>query len=195
MANKSYDYRGYHYSRSSSSRDFSGCSTVAVMTPEGENCLMNVYSQDEESFHRSCQKVIDNYHRSRVYDLHSNFDPNKHKEKYINYLEVIIMPGGKVSYAVPSHVAKLEEIACHQLHIDRETLLGMCPREKWLDYNSWLMETTKCIMVWTDFYLGEANEYQLSKLEELKEAGIYTGSLEPGYEPKTINKITNLKRS
>lgn len=195
MASKSYTYKDYMYSKMSGPADLVGCSNVLVITPEGENLIAVVYSQGEESFHKSCQKAIDNHRKSRAYDLHSNFDIEQHKQKYINYLEVIIMPTGKVSYAVPSHVAKLEEIACHQLHIDREGLIGLCPKDKWLDYNSWLMEMTRCIMVWTDFYLGKANEYQLDKLEELKKAGVYTGGLEPGYETKSINNIPNNKRS
>lgn len=37
------------------------------------------------------------------YDLHCDFDILKHKEAYTNYLEVIILPTGRIEYAVPSH--------------------------------------------------------------------------------------------
>ena len=46
------------------------------------------------------------------YNLQSEFDAEKHKEKYVNYLEVVIDENGTVMYAVPSHQEKVIEIAC-----------------------------------------------------------------------------------
>ena len=178
MANKSYTYRDFIYTPVSSngvSRD------VQFISPEGKVDRVCVYCTDEAGLHKGCQAVIDNRCRSRVYNLHSNFDVLKHKETYINYLEVIIMPTGQVSYAVPSHTQKLEEIVCQQRNISHDDLKDIVPREYWLDYTTWLLEVTGCISVWTNFYLGKANEYQLDKLKELKDAGVYCGELEPGY--------------
>ena len=183
---KIFTYKDYTYSRLAGKNNFTGSSAIKVKSDSHPERIYTVYSSDENSFHDSCKRVIDSLRKSGAYDLHSDFDIEKHKQTYINYLEVIIMPTGKVSYAVPSHVAKLESIACHQLGIDRDELLSSCPRDRWLDYNDWLMEITNCIMVWTDFYLGEANEYQLAKLEEMKEAGIYSGSLSPGFSNKNF---------
>lgn len=192
---KSFLYKGYMYQEVFCKNPQKGCKLVKFTSPTSSTCTGNIYCSTSGEFHKACQLVIDNYKKAQAYDLHCDFDIEKHKKTYINYLEVIIMPTGKVSYAVPSHTAKLESIACSKLEIDRDTLLSRCPREMWLDYNQWLMETTGCIMVWTDFYLGKANEYQLSKLEELKEAGIYLGGFESGYESKSINNILNNKRS
>lgn len=186
MGDKSYNYKGYKYSIPSNLNNLSKGITVYVITPSGESRMMIIYCNKKEDLHSFCQKAIDNYHRSQTYDLHCDFDVEKHKKTYINYLEVIIMPTGKVSYAVPSHQVKLESIACHKFGVEKEELSNMCPRERWLDYNDWLMEVTGCIMVWTNFYLGKANEYQIDKLEELKKAGVYIGDLSSGFEKKTI---------
>ena len=188
---KSFLYKDYMYREVAKKGETRGCKTVMFTSPEGYTSTGAIYCSTNEEFHKSCQLVIDNYRKAESYNLHCDFDIEKHKKTYINYLEVIIMPNGKVSYAVPSHQMKLEMIACSKFEVDREGLLNMCPRGMWLDYNQWLMDVTGCISVWTDFYLGKANEYQLSKLEELKEAGIYLGGLESGYESKTINNISN----
>ena len=45
-----------------------------------------------------------------MYNVHSEFDLKKHKEKFINYLEVVIEPNGKIHYAVPSHQLFLENM-------------------------------------------------------------------------------------
>jgi hypothetical protein len=183
---KSFNYKDYNYRVLVGAKDFRGCSTVNFISPSGVGKTGSVYSSDLDSFHQTCKRVIDNDIKSKIYDLYSDFDIQKHKQTYINYLEVIIMSNGKVSYAVPSHQAKLEKIACHKLDTTKEELSKLCPREKWLDYSEWLMEVTGCISVWTNFYLGKANEYQLAKLEEMKEAGIYLGNLEPGYTVESI---------
>ena len=180
VVNKSYVYRDYVYSEVRS-KDSGNCKTVLFISPEGVEDRGAIYSSSSEEFHSACQNIINTKWNSRAYDLHSNFDVQKHKETYINYLEVIITATGKVCYAVPSHQMKLEEIACSQKGITRDELLKICPRGRWLDYNDWLMETTNCISVWTNFYTGKANEYQLAKLEELKEAGIYLGGFNSGY--------------
>jgi hypothetical protein len=180
MASKSYVYRDYIY-KEVKSKEQNNCKKVAFISPDKKETVGHIYSSDEESFHKSCQLVIDRMWKTRTYDLHSNFDLIKHKETYINYLEVIIMADGKVGYAVPSHQRKLEEVACLQKGISREELMRLCPKDMYLDYNSWLHEITGCISVWTDFYLGNPNEYQLDKLEELKNSGVYLGSLEPGF--------------
>jgi hypothetical protein len=121
------------------------------------------------------------YKKPEGYSIYCDFDAEKHNQTYINYFEAVIDVTGKVMYGVPSHVAKLEQLACDKLKLDRDSLMRSCPRDKWLDYNDWLMEITGCIMVWTDFYLGKANKAQIDKLLELNKVGIYKGSLSPGY--------------
>ena len=45
-----------------------------------------------------------------AYDIYCAFDLEKHKQTYVQYLEVVILEDGTVEYAVPSHQEKL--IAC-----------------------------------------------------------------------------------
>lgn len=51
-------------------------------------------------------------HMEEEYNLYSKFDIQKHKENYINYLEVLILENGEVEYAVPSHQDKAVALAC-----------------------------------------------------------------------------------
>lgn len=110
-----------------------------------------------------------------MYDLHSEFDIKEHAKHYVNYLEVIIRPSGKVEYAIPSHQEKLIKIGMDKHNCSREDYQSMCPREYWLDYMTWLTKDTKCVSVWTDYFAGTPNRFQRKKLEDLKRAGIYLG--------------------
>lgn len=42
-----------------------------------------------------------------AYDIYCAFDLEKHKQTYVQYLEVVILEDGTVEYAVPSHQEKL----------------------------------------------------------------------------------------
>lgn len=109
--------------------------------------------------------------------LHSDFDIATHKKYFINYLEVVILEDGKVEYAVPSHQEKLVSIAAKKLGKTREDIVGMCPKEYYLGYNTWLSKISGAISVWNKFYQGEANEKQIKTLRELREAGLYHGDI------------------
>lgn len=113
-----------------------------------------------------------------AYDVYSEFDIEKHKEKYIHYLEVVILEDGKVVYAVPSHQEKLIKIACDKLNVDRNTLYNMCPQEYMFDVITWLCKLTNCISVWTNFYIKDTiNNKQLETLKKLKSSHIYEGTI------------------
>lgn len=47
-----------------------------------------------------------------AYDIYCAFDLEKHKQTYVQYLEVVILEDGTVEYAVPSHQEKLIALAC-----------------------------------------------------------------------------------
>lgn len=111
----------------------------------------------------------------KQYDVYCDFDPVKHKEKYINYLEVMILDTGKIEYAVPSHQIKAEHICCQALGISYEELVKRCPEDRYYDYMNWLLEQSKAIAVWNDVYMGEPNERQKTALRRLKLYGIYKG--------------------
>ena len=112
------------------------------------------------------------------YGLHSEFDIDKHKDTFVNYLEVNIEPNGHVLYAIPSHQELAINMACKAKGWTREQLNDACPPEYYFDFIKWVLSLTGCIAVWNDFYIGEANEAQLNTLRELRDAGIYKGDID-----------------
>ena len=114
---------------------------------------------------------------SKECNIYSEFNINKHKETYINYLEVIIDAEGTVYYAVPSHQEFLINYICKRDNLTRNELDDLCPREYYFDFMTWLCKISKCISVWNNFYFGIANEKQKLKLKELSENKLYTGNI------------------
>ena len=106
-----------------------------------------------------------------MYNLYSKFDIEKHKETYINYLEVIILPDGTIEYAVPSHQEKLIKIAMSKLKLTREELFELCPDEYCIPME-WLTKITGCVSVWNEFVGGEPNEIQKEVIEQLRLEGL-----------------------
>ncbi len=112
----------------------------------------------------------------KEYSIYSEFDIEKHKKKYKNYLEVVILSTGRIEYAVPSHTEKLMKIAMKKYNCTREQINNMCPKEYYFDYITWLCKITNAVSVWTNFYIAyKINKRQLMKLIKLKEHGLYTG--------------------
>jgi hypothetical protein len=66
---------------------------------------------------------------------------------HINYCEAIIHPSGEIEYARPSHVQSLIRISGHT----SDELYKMMERSMMspLDF---LLDMTKCVCVWYDFY-------------------------------------------
>lgn len=112
------------------------------------------------------------------YSVYSEFDLKKHKEKYINYLEVIIDKDGTVHYAVPSHMEKLIRMACEQLQVTREGLNKKVPKKYYCDMLPWLCMVTGALSVWTngiEYYSITEKHYET--LLKLQEADLYKGIL------------------
>lgn len=109
--------------------------------------------------------------------LHGPFDIEKHKQVFVNYLEVIIDKEGVVHYAVPSHQEWLIKKAIEILDIDREDLYDECPDEYLFDIMAWLTEVTECVSVWDDRYIGRPNNKQISTLTNLYNNKLYRGTL------------------
>ena len=109
------------------------------------------------------------------YDVYSKFDVEKHVKKYIHYLEVIITEDGEVMYAVPSHQEIEIKRACEKLHVTRQQLSDMTPKEYYYDWLNWLCMQTGDVSVWTEFYQGKPNQKQIQVLHELKKYGAYEG--------------------
>lgn len=115
-----------------------------------------------------------------AYDIYCDFDMEKHKQTYIDYLEVLILEDGRIVYAVPSHQMKAEEVCCEKFSITHKELLDMCPRECWGDYLTWLLTICGAISVWNKFYqTGKSgiNGKQKAKLKQLKLNGLYRGAI------------------
>lgn len=115
-----------------------------------------------------------------AYSINCDFDIEKHKQTYINYLEVLITEDGEIIYAVPSHQEKAEELCCKKLGISKEKLVCMCPEEYYFNYLSWLLTICGAISVWNNFYEAGTkgiNKKQKAKLKLLKLNGLYKGSV------------------
>lgn len=119
------------------------------------------------------------YKYNEEYSLYSEFDIDKHKETFIDYLEVIINNEGKIIYAVPSHIYKLEELIKNQLNLQNiQEVKDLCPINMWADYINWLLKTSGCVAVWNDFCMYYiANRKQIATLRLLKMKGLYKGQI------------------
>lgn len=125
------------------------------------------------------------------YDLYSDFDIEKHKQTYVNYLEVIITEDGVVHYAVPSHQEYLIHLLMSMRNQTRDELFASCPDDFYFDVITWLCKETKAIAVWNSYvqwYTMNAN--QINTLKELSSAGIYHGDV-----PNDINDTLGMSAS
>lgn len=112
------------------------------------------------------------------YNIYCKFDADKHKAKYINYLEVLISRSGEIMYAVPSHQEKAIELACKELGITRDELSRRCPEEYHFDFLRWLLMISGSAAVWncTCFAPCPTKE-QIGALRMLKLKGLYRGEI------------------
>lgn len=131
-----------------------------------------------------------------AYSVHSEFDIEKHKASFTNYLEVVIDADGRVSYAVPSHQEKLIALACSKLGVTRDELKTMCPREYYGDFMKWLCLLTGAMSVWNDWCeYGNPTIKQLGALRKLKMFGLYRGPI-PNISQETLGTdLDNLLRN
>ena len=111
------------------------------------------------------------------YTVHSEFNIKKHNETFINYLEVIMYPSGKIEYAVPSHMEKLMAIAMKKYNQTRDQVDNECPEKYYSDYTYWLCRYTGCLAIYNFSYYGKANRIQQKMLEKLKAEGLYKGEI------------------
>jgi len=100
-----------------------------------------------------------------MYDLHSPFNIELHKQTFINYLEVVIFPDGHIEYAIPSHQEKLIQVCQDKLGVSRYQLERMCPKEYYFDFLVWLCNMSGCVSVWNE-YLVKSDTDPLTKEQE-----------------------------
>ena len=121
------------------------------------------------------------------YDLHCEFDIEKHKETYINYLEVVITEDGIVHYAIPSHQEYLIRLAMKMNNLTRDELVDFIPDEYYGDVIIWLCKITNSISLWNDFMqFYSINDKQVKTLNQLKDFGLYNGPVPQ--EPMDFHK-------
>lgn len=119
--------------------------------------------------------------------LHNDFDINTHKAIFIDYLEVVIDHKGKVHYAVPSYTIWLMK-EFYKQHASKfgSKFDKLDPYEIYCKFGNhsieWLCKQTECIAVWSDRYVGRINSEQKKKLFQLKQAGLYKGSIHYAYK-------------
>lgn len=112
------------------------------------------------------------------YGLHSEFDIDKHRETFINYLEVIISEDGKIHYAVPSHQEYLINECMRQYDWCRQEVYDNTPVDYYGDVIIWLCKMTGSVSVWNDFLqFYQINQKQFDSLVRLKNAGLYNGDM------------------
>lgn len=111
--------------------------------------------------------------------LHGAFDIELHKKTFIDYLEVVISPEGKIEYAVPSHSEKLLQVYMKKNDLaDRGVALNNLAKLCGLfGYIEALSKVTGYISVWNRDYIAgcKLTQKQLAKLRELKICGLYKG--------------------
>lgn len=110
---------------------------------------------------------------------YSKFDLQRQVSTYPHYLEVITLEDGTVEYAHPSHQQKLIKLACDSIGCNRDTLQWLCPEEYYFNFDTWLCKMSRCVSVWTKFYLAPdgLNDAQRNTLELLISAGAFEGTL------------------
>ena len=112
------------------------------------------------------------------YNLYCQFDTEKHKKTFINYLEVVILEDGTIEYAVPSHQEKAIKIACGKLQCDRDYFIDVISKDHLIDWYEWLMDTAGVIMVCDrQVHFHNITQAQIDSLKKLKESGLYFGAV------------------
>ena len=115
---------------------------------------------------------------SSEYSIYSPFDPDKHKETYKNYLEVLLLEDGSVVYAIPSHQEKAMALACERLGVTRELICDMCPIQYYADFLNRLLSLTNSVSVWNNMIsCWSINKNQAATLRMLKTKGLYRGPI------------------
>lgn len=129
----------------------------------------------------------------REYDVYCNFDLDKHKQKYVNYLEVMIEEDGTVHYAVPSHQEWAIYAACRKLGVSREELCDMTPADFYFDWLTWLLMQSGSMAVWNNHYeCQRPTRAQYNTLRRLKLGGVYHGDLPR--MPKSVSECQTVQK-
>ena len=117
-------------------------------------------------------------HKINGYSIYSEFDLKKHKERFVDYLEVMILSDGTVQYAIPSHVYMAERLAAKAMGTIVEEIRAMCPAEYYWDYLPWLLGISGAVAVWNcRCEYKTVTKEQIAMLRRMKMAGVYRGEI------------------
>lgn len=117
--------------------------------------------------------------------LNGPFSIQKHKETFINYLEVIIDANGNIYYAVPSHLQKLKHMYMARYNATEDQMMAdFYNQHSGISAVEYFCAKLDCISVWWDGYVGEPKDIHLATLRKLSEAGIYAGPVHDTTEAK-----------
>lgn len=112
------------------------------------------------SQHRSPLELSNKY-------LKMPFSCKVHAQVFIAYCEVVILPSGKIEYAIPSHTKKLEEIFKKKHRMSDKKFMSLFYND--IDCYDKLLKDTGIIQVWYDNirYKGEMTEKQKDAINNL----------------------------
>ena len=105
--------------------------------------------------------------------LREPFNIDRHKNTFINYLEVVILKDGTIEYAVPSHMEKAISIYSNMSGKTRDEIKG----EFFIRSDDFILKETGIVMLWTHTFQGNPNKTQKEKMKELKSHGLYLGAI------------------
>lgn len=102
--------------------------------------------------------------------LYKPFDFNEHLKAFGDtYLEAVVLEDGTIEYAIPSHEQKLVRVIMQKTGKTRDQVIWDCSDDDKLNWQEYLERESGCISLWTNFYLGTANEKQLEAIQKLKD--------------------------
>lgn len=103
------------------------------------------------------------------YDVYSKFDLEKHKQTFIDYLEIMILPDGTIEYAVPSHQEYLINYIFKNKGITREALMELTNINVEM-----LNDISGVVSVWNEYIIAphKITKEQIETLHKLIEENL-----------------------
>lgn len=129
---------------------------------------------------------------SEKYGIHSEFDLQKHKETFVNYLKVAIHPDGSIHYTLPNAAEYLTRIVCKYESVSRDELIENAPKEAREDWLGWLCKKTGCVCVFDNHIKGPmvVSIAQVKALDDLYKNGLF----EPTEEQRIEYHLPKMKK-
>lgn len=99
---------------------------------------------------------------------------------YINYCEAVIWPNGHITYVNPSHMKLMQKIFCKTKRIKNnlDSISKYCTDNNislWSLSLEYFCNSTGCVSLWYNSYLGNPNELQKETMKYLAQNKIIYG--------------------